>query len=229
MTKTVTFYFDFLSPFAYLAHHHLLKKRKALDFELEYHPLDLAYVKVQSGNTGPPNRSIPPKIKYLMEDLKRWAAIYKVPLAPPESLFSERTNIGMFIAQERGLATQYASAVWERTWGSGGTFDTPNLVRDVARSLNWDVAEFECLIDEPKFRRRDKQSSDAAIKNVVFRVPSMIDDDQMWWGNDRRFMLESHLKAEKKKPAKPTRKPRASSQANKTGKKTTVRKQTAKA
>ena len=64
MSKTIDFYFDFMSPFAYLAHHRLLSKRDEYDYQLAYHPLDLAYVKIKAGNTGPSNRSIPAKISF---------------------------------------------------------------------------------------------------------------------------------------------------------------------
>lgn len=193
MPKRIDFYFDFMSPFAYLAHHHLLSKRDVFDYQLAYHPLDLAYVKIQAGNTGPSNRAIPPKIKYLMQDLGRWAERYGIPLSAPATLESKLANIGMLIANERGVATEYALAVWARTWASGGDFSSPSLLRDVAQSLDWDADEFDALVHSPEWEQRYQASSDHALAQGVFGVPTMIVDGHMWWGNDRLFMLEEYL------------------------------------
>lgn len=197
MPKTIDFYFDFMSPFAYLAHHQLLLKQNEYGYQLAYHPLDLAYVKLKAGNTGPPNRSIPPKIKYLMQDLGRWAERYGVPLVAPGSLDSKLSNIGALIAIERGVPTQYALAVWERTWAAGGDFSSIPLLREVAQSLSWDPDEFISLIETPEWEQRYQASSDHALDQGVFGVPTMIVDGLMWWGNDRLFMLEEHLATSK--------------------------------
>jgi len=193
MSKVIDFYFDFMSPFAYLAHHHLLLRQAEFGYQLAYHPLDLSYVKVKAGNTGPSNRSIPAKIKYLMADLDRWAKRYGIPLTVPATHDSKLANIGVLVATERGVATEFALAVWKRTWGAGGDFASIPLLRDVAHSLDWNADEFEALLHSPILEQRYQASSDRALEQGVFGVPTMIVDGLMWWGNDRLFMLEEYL------------------------------------
>lgn len=196
MAKIIDFYFDFMSPYAYLAHHHLLAVQVKFGFEIKYHPVDLPYVKTRVGNTGPSNRSIPAKIDYLMIDLKRWAHRYAVGLLVPETHDSKLANIGAIIANDRGDPTEYVKAVWQRTWGSGGDFASISLLREVAHSLKWNADEFETLIHSEQLQARYFASSDIAIGKGVFGVPTMVVDGLMWWGNDRLFMLEEHLTRE---------------------------------
>lgn len=193
MARTVDFYFDFMSPYAYLAHHRLLEMKAEFGFDLRYHPIDLPCVKIGVGNTGPSNRSIPAKIAYLTTDLQRWAHRYGVPLMTPATHDSKLANIGGLIANERGRPAEYAEAVWSRTWGSGGDFASLALLRDVASSLGWDTEEFERLIVAPEWEQHYHAASDAAIAQGVFGVPIMVADGEMWWGNDRLFMLSEHL------------------------------------
>ncbi len=49
MRRTVDFYFDFMSPYAYLAHHRLSDQAGRLGWRLAYHPIDLAQAKRAAG------------------------------------------------------------------------------------------------------------------------------------------------------------------------------------
>lgn len=193
MAAKVEFFLDFMSPFAYLAHHRLQKMQKEFGFELLYHAIDLPYVKTAVGNTGPTNRSIPAKIAYLTEDLQRWARIYGIPLVTPASHDSKLANTGMLVANERGCPTEYANEVWKRTWGAGGDFASFDLLREVAEALGWDGREFEREIQAPQRIEAYQRSSDDAVRRGVFGVPIMIADGNMWWGNDRLNFLQKYL------------------------------------
>lgn len=193
MTKTIEFYLDFMSPYAYLAHHHLLQMQSEFGFALRYHPIDLTEVKIAVGNTGPSNRAIPAKIAYLSVDLQRWASRYGIPLTVPGSHDSKMANIGLLVANDRHKAPEYCHAVWARTWGAGGDFASLALLGDVAEELGWNSAEFCELIASVKLENSYQKETDAAVSAGVFGVPIMMLGDEMWWGNDRLIFLQQQL------------------------------------
>ncbi|WP_295685550.1 2-hydroxychromene-2-carboxylate isomerase [uncultured Nevskia sp.] len=189
------FYFDFMSPFAYLAHTQLPALADRYDFKINYHAIDLPAAKLAVGNTAPPNVSMPVKLRYLMTDLQRWARRYDVPLVFPKTLKSERLNLGLYFAINRGRAEDYLRTAWLPTWGQGGDMGNEELIADVAHSMNWDVSEFLRFLDSPEAHDRYATDNQEAHRRGVFGAPTMMLGEEMWWGNDRLVFLEERLAA----------------------------------
>jgi len=197
MTTTIDFYFDFMSPYAYLAHHRLIELASRHGAQIAYHPIDLQQAKLAAGNTGPSNRDIPAKIRYLSKDLSRWASKYDVPLATPANHLSERVNIGTFYAIDRGETQRYVKEVWHRTWGIGGDFTAPELLSEVSSVMGWNPRDFVDAIDSESLRTRYAQGNQQAQAKGVFGVPIFMVDEEMWWGNDRLPFVDEYLSAQR--------------------------------
>jgi len=192
--RQIDYYFDFWSPYAYLASHRLAQIAQERGCTINYCPIDLTRAKLEAGNTGPPNLAIPPKIRYLMTDLKRWAALYGLPIGPvPKGKDTRRINIGALLAQDRGVARDYVAAGYAAVWGEGGDPNDDALLSGLAEGLGWDAGEFLAYIDSPEAQQRYEAAFAGAVERGVFGVPIMICDDQMWWGNDRLDFLDQYL------------------------------------
>jgi len=72
----IDFYFDFVSPYAYLANLRLPKLAREHGCEIAYHAIDLAAAKAAAGNTAPPTAAMPAKLKYAIADFARWGERY---------------------------------------------------------------------------------------------------------------------------------------------------------
>ena len=190
----IKFYFDFLSPYAYLAHHRLTKLAEEYGYTLDYRPIDLALAKQLVGNTGPSSREIPIKHKYLREDLARWARLYDIPFSPPAGYGSDRLNAGAFFALDRNAAAFYVHAAWPLIWGEGGAMNDDALLTNVAKQMRWDPDEFLAYVSGAEVASRLQISTENATQSGVFGVPMMCIDNYMWWGNDRLHFLEDYLK-----------------------------------
>ena len=193
----VEFYFDFMSPFAYLASHRLRQCRQEYGCDIAYNPIDLTRAKKAAGNTGPANREIPVKLRYLIEDLKRWAALYGIPMGFIGNLNSAPLNKGTFYAAAKGQAEDYVERAYTLTWGLSGAPDDVGLLHNLAEGLGWDAEEFLAYIGGDEAEHTYDMSNEDAIALGVFGVPTMIADGQMWWGNDRIFMLETYLETQR--------------------------------
>lgn len=193
--KTVDFYFDFLSPYGYLAAHRLTRLieryRGRADFRT--HAIDLLSARRNAGNTGPFNRDIPAKMKCLMMDLQRWAKRYGIPFAFPKSLDTARLNRGFLWAQEHGREASYLNAGYAAVWGRGGDPTDTSLIRAVAAEVGLLPDELVAGADSPEIVERYESENREAQGRGVFGVPIFIVDDQIYWGNDRIEFLEEYL------------------------------------
>jgi 2-hydroxychromene-2-carboxylate isomerase len=191
--KTLNFYFDFMSPFAYLAYHEIPALAQTHGLELRLDVVDLPTLKRLAGNTGPRNVDIPPKIRYLKTDLQRWAQRYCIPLVFPPSLASARLNRGLFFALDREAAADFVATAWRMVWGEGRDMSDETLLGDIATRMGWSRTEFLDYTDGAEAVERYERSTVIAASRGVFGVPTMIMEDQMWWGNDRIDFLREHL------------------------------------
>ena len=192
--SSIDFYFDFLSPYAYLAHSQLPALAEKYGCRIDYKPIDLKAVKLAAGNTGPATVQIPAKLKYFMADMNRWCDRYDIPFAfgraPP---VTERANKGVFLARQKGQEGEYVTALWRATFGSGGEFNSDPLLTEVATRLGWAPQEFLEFVESSEADRLFEQGNREAQERGVFGVPTMMVGDEMWWGNDRLDFLEEYL------------------------------------
>ena len=193
MSGELEFYFDFLSPFAYLTHDRVCGLARGYRRKLTYMPIDLRAAKIAAGNTGPSNRDIPVKLRYLKTDIERWAKRVNLPVSFPPSLDSHRMNAGTFYALDRGLGEKYVREGFNLGWGLGGDIGSDETLTRLAEIMGWPPAEFIEYAGAWKASPEYVESNRQAVEKGVFGVPTIIVDDQMWWGNDRLDFVEEYL------------------------------------
>ncbi|WP_300500181.1 2-hydroxychromene-2-carboxylate isomerase [Marinobacter sp.] len=191
----VDFYFDFLSPFSYLANHRLSKLARDYSFSIRYHSIDLGRVKMAIGNNGPSNRDLKVKLEYLKVDLQRWAEMYQIPLVFPSNFNSRKMNVGLYYPDAVAQASVYVDILFNAIWGEGTAPDSESLPGLVSEKLNWDLVAFERFLNSETATERYEEQTQAAIERKVFGVPTIFLGNEMWWGNDRLFMFERAMKA----------------------------------
>jgi 2-hydroxychromene-2-carboxylate isomerase len=194
MAGTIDFYFDFISPFSYLAHQRLPDLAARHGYSLAYHAASLAELKQLAGNTAPRVTQIPLKLRYSRIDQKRWADRYDVPIKPPEgSHDSSWLNRGFFFAEDRGQQRDYVVNAWSKLRRDGRDMADERLWRDIAQELGWAPDEFVTFVRSGDSQRRYQASTLQAHERGAFGVPTMLIGAQMWWGNDRLDFLEEFL------------------------------------
>ncbi len=199
--QEVHFYFDFLSPYAYLAHHRLLSLSKSLTFSVRYHPVSLDWIKSKAGNKGLATRDMPMKLSYARADLQRWARRYGISLIPLISYASSKLGKGTFFADDLGMAEQFVRLAWQNVYGEGKKIDDDIVLSEIARSLGWDSSAFLEFVNSDKADWRLLASNTEAHSNGVFGVPTMRVGETIWWGNDRLDFLIEHLEDVTRNPS----------------------------
>ena len=196
MQRVIEFYFDFISPFSYLAYHRLPDLAARYGYTLDYRVADLAELRRLAGNTGPRQTEQPLKLPYSRTDQRRWAERYGIPIKPPVgSHNSGWLNRGTFYALDRGQTEAYLANAWTKMRRDGRDIAEETFRRDVAKDLGWPPEEFVAYTKSEESQSRYQASTKRAHECGVFGVPTMIVGNEMWWGNDRLDFLEEFLKA----------------------------------
>ncbi|AIT82629.1 MULTISPECIES: 2-hydroxychromene-2-carboxylate isomerase [Sphingomonadales] len=193
MTRKIDFYFDFISPFSYLAQLKLPEIARKAGCELEYWPIDIPEAKIAAGNYGPSNREVVPKIKVMMADLNRWARKYDAPLRFPASFACKDWNCATLYAREQGKAGAFVAAAYNRIWGQGIDPSDREELRACAAEAGLDAEALTAFVDSSLGQNEYRKVRSQAYQRGVFGAPLMFVDDEIFWGNDRLEFLEEYL------------------------------------
>ena len=189
----INFFFDFLSPFSYLASFKLVELAEETGNKIIYHPIDLAKAKKAIGNIGPTNRDMPVKLSYLKQDIDRWASLYNIPLKFIPNFNTEKLNKGMFYSDDESEQAKYVKFAFFLTWGKGNAPDSQLVFDEVCNGLGWNINDFLNFIESDEASKEYQKSTENAINKHIFGVPTMMVDEYMWWGNDRIDFLKQFL------------------------------------
>jgi 2-hydroxychromene-2-carboxylate isomerase len=197
MASQIEFYFDFASPYSYLAATQLPAFSAATGAEIVYRPFRLLELMKIVGNR-PTTIECKNKGKYASADIGRWAARYKVQFQRNPNLRSfdfAALGRGALVAIDQGRAADYVDAVYRTIWaGEQNLADTTvlaALLDQAGFNGTWLLRE---AIGAEYVARLDRQTSEGAERGV-FGSPTFFVRDQMFFGNDRLDFVIDAAKA----------------------------------
>ncbi|QJE72375.1 2-hydroxychromene-2-carboxylate isomerase [Aerophototrophica crusticola] len=187
MRKNVTFYFDFASPYGYLAATQMDQLAADTGCDVVWRPILLGVVFRATGSA--PNLQRPLVGDYLLRDVPRFARRLGVELhlpmpSPFASLAAARA---VYWAEQRDphLASSLAKAVFAAHWAEGRDMALPENVLDVAASLDINRDDLDSGMQDPAVKDRLRRETDSAIARGVFGSPFFLVGDEPFWGVDR--------------------------------------------
>ena len=194
MTRTIDFYFDFPSPYAYLAHTQLPRIAAEHGAAIVYHPFRILELMKIVGNR-PTTIECKNKSKYAGADLQRWVKRYKVDFSrnPHSKSFDfAELDRGALVAIEDGRGAEYVTAVFAAIWGKPEDLSQRSVLIDVLRRAGFDAQRLlERASADPVIAQLEAETK-AAAERGVFGAPTMFVGDQMYFGNDRfDFVIEA--------------------------------------
>lgn len=188
MSCDVYVYFNFRSPYCYLASKRLFDVADRFDVNFIWRPL--------GGWDGrsPPERAAV-KVPLARQDLARFARRMGIPVnPPPKETDPTRAGAGSLLAEEKGLLRPYVVEVMRCEWAEGGNIGDPDILLDVGVEVGLDRGELAQAIDDPARRETLTANWTEAQAKGVIGVPSFVVGDEIFWGNDRIEFLEDHLR-----------------------------------
>jgi 2-hydroxychromene-2-carboxylate isomerase len=198
MTTAIDFYFDFVSPYSYLASTILPGIAKSHAASINYRPFTLLELMQKVGNR-PTTIECQNKGTYVIADLQRWAKRYQVQFAP--NPFWQRIDFpelgrAALVAADEGRGADYIAAVFRAVWGEAADLSQRSKLVGVLAQANMDGARLLQRAASPEYATKLEMSTAAAAERGVFGSPTMFVGKEMFFGNDRfDFMTQAFAAA----------------------------------
>lgn len=176
--RTAIWYFDFVSPFAYICLHRL--KELPADLAIEYRPVLFAGILNHWGQKGP--AELPTKRRYTYRWSHWWARSLGLPLRYPAAHpFNPLHHLRLAIAC--GSKPDAIRAIFEDLWTTGADASDPERFSSLSRRLG--ITE-----QNPKAKDILRSNTETAVARGVFGVPTFEVDGELFWGADSiEFLL----------------------------------------
>ncbi len=197
--RAIRFYFDFISHNAYLAWTQIHALAERHDARVLPVPVLFAGLLGAHGQLGP--AEIRPKAWWMVRDVMHKAADLGVPLAPPAS-HPFRPLLALRVAglpREPSAERAVIDRLFRAAWAESRSVEDPVVVAGlldeigIAGVAGIDGAAAVAEASEAAAKERLRRATDGAIAAGVFGVPTMVVDQELFWGYDDFGFLERYL------------------------------------
>lgn len=190
--KHITFYLDFVSPYAYLAFEELPTALMGLSYSVTYKPVFLGALLKANAVLGP--AEVPPKRAWIYRHVQWLAHSKSVPMDMPAAHpFNPLALLRLAVATDpNGLPNRYAcETLMRHVWRGGGDAADAQRLLDVTQALS---PARDPLHESVKAQL--KAHADDAIAQGVFGVPAFEVEGKVFWGLDALPMLRAYLQGD---------------------------------
>lgn len=192
--KPIKLYFDYKSPFAYLAKDEAYQLEDDYHVQIEWLPYVLN-IPEALGDLQNRTKQQWRKIRYLYMDARRWANKRGLLVRGPQKIFdSSIAAIGMLYACEQGKFRPYHDRVYERFWKRELDIEDQQAIAAVLAEVGANPEGFLAYL-EREGRTELAVIQQRAEADEIFGVPIFIVEGEMFWGHDRILLLREKLEA----------------------------------
>ncbi len=196
MPETLEFFFDFASPYSYLASTQLEGIAARTSAQIRWRPFYLGGVFKATGAT--PIFEQPAKFAQLRLDVEDWARHYGLPpltMPDPFPLSSLLANRLAFVAEDEGKLVPFVHAVYRAVFARREDVAKPEAIGRVLSEVGLDPATSIVRAGSQQTKDRLKANTDEAVARGAFGAPTFFAKGRMFFGNDRLGFLEQALGA----------------------------------
>jgi 2-hydroxychromene-2-carboxylate isomerase len=177
-----TFYFDFNSPYAYLA----AARIDDLIPDAEWTPVAFPIMLAQLGRL---EAALQRDFERVRAEVSERAADRGLPpFNPPPGWPVETWSLAparaALFAGEHGRLREFTGAAFRKFFAEGRTLLEADNLRDAAREANLDPGEVEQAVQRPDVKQRLKDNTEEALARGVTGIPTVAIGDELFWGDD---------------------------------------------
>lgn len=187
--KHITFYLDFISPYAYLAFEKMPEALMGLSYSVTYKPMLLGAVIKHHGQLAP--AEIPPKRDWTYRQVLWQAHTHGVDLQMPASHpFNPLPLLRLAVASNaQGLPNRYVcETLFKHVWLGGADAADPERLQALTAQL-----APERGVNSDDVKAQLKALTEEAIGLGAFGAPTFMVDGKLFWGFDALPMLRAYL------------------------------------
>ena len=191
MIKKIDFYFDFISPYSYLAHR---KIKKTQNINFNYKPVLVGGLHNLQGITAP--AFIKPKLKYMISDCDLIAKKGRFNFIWNSNFPINSLNIlrgYLFInAEKKDL---YLDVMFDAYWKDNLDISNEEILKTLLEKCKIEPISFFDGIKDPKIKEELKNVTQEAHDKEIFGAPTFVVNNKIFWGQDRLdFALDEYNK-----------------------------------
>lgn len=195
MTQPIELFYDFRSPYSYLAYTQLL----GMDVRIALRPIRILEVMEKVGNV-PTTITCAAKGRYARADLGRWAERYGIPFNPSDMRLNDgdACSRAVLAAASPEEASAITLALYRASWSEGRVLATHADILEVIAAAGIDAARIGQRIDAADVVAQLAANTEEAAGRGVFGSPTVFVGDAMFFGNDRLDFVREHLARQEK-------------------------------
>ena len=181
MTKEIDFYFDFISPYSYLA---FQKIKQINNINFKYKPVLVGALHNLQGITAP--AFIKPKLKHMISDCDLIAKRDKSNFIWNSKFPINSLNIMrgyLFIDNE--TKDPYLNLMFDAYWKDNLDISNEEILKTILTKCRIDPNNFFDGIKDPKIKNELKDITQEAHDKEIFGTPTFVVNKKLFWGQDR--------------------------------------------
>ena len=185
MIKPFDFYFDFISPYSFLAHKEIRKIEDKIKIKIKYKPILLGGLHNMHGIKAP--AFIPAKAKHMIRDCKLIAERNNVKFKfnsyfPIKSLNLMR---GVLVAEEDNIKNYYIDSIFNTIWQDGLNMNDEVVIQKVLKNLSVNPKTFALRSTSSLIKDSLRSKTNEAYEKGIFGAPTFVSNNKIFWGQDR--------------------------------------------
>ena len=183
MIKTIDFYFDFISPYSYIAHQKI-KSIKTSKVKFNYKPILLGGLHKLGEITAPAFNER--KMKNMRNDCELISKKNNIQFKwndkfPINSLHLMRG----YISIDSKFKDQYIDTCFNAYWKNNIDISLDQNINDILNNCKINEKEFFNLINDQKIKNELKNLTVKAFEKDIFGAPTFVINEKIFWGQDR--------------------------------------------
>ncbi len=185
MIKPFDFYFDFVSPYSFLAHKEIRKIENKENIKIRYNPVLLGGLHNLHGIKAP--AFIPAKAKHMIRDCKLIAERKNIKFKfnsyfPIKSLNLMR---GVLVAEEDNIKNFYIDNIFNTIWQDGLNMNDEIIIEKVLKNLSVNPKTFTLRSTSSLIKDTLRKKTNEAYQKGIFGAPTYVVNNKIFWGQDR--------------------------------------------
>ena len=184
MTKSIDFYFDFISPYSYLAYKKIKSLNDLNDYKIIYKPILLGGLHNLGGITAPAFNVR--KMKNMKNDCELIAKKNKIIFKwndkfPINSLYLMR---GYLVLSDK-LKEKYFEVCFDNYWKENTDISSEENIHKILDLCSINKTDFFKNINDKKIKDQLKELTNLAFQKDIFGAPTFVVNNKIFWGQDR--------------------------------------------
>ena len=185
MIKPLEFYFDFISPYSFLAHKQIKKIENREGIKIIYKPVLLGGLHNLHGIKAP--AFIPAKAKHMVRDCKLIAEKNNIKFKfnsyfPIRSLNLMR---GVLVAEEDNIKKYYIDNIFNTIWQDGLNMNDAIVTHKILQNLNINPKTFSLRATSSLIKDLLRKKTNDAFEKGIFGAPTFVTNNKIFWVQDR--------------------------------------------